>query len=550
MKKERIHPLAKKAQQHYDQGRMSRREFLRVSALLGASAVFAPSIAFTGEQTAALAATIKRGGILRSTATVVGVDHPARFIGEESNWFRHVLRKLIYLGPDNIARPELLEKWEASDDLTTWTLYLRKGAMWSNGDEFNAEDVLFTFGEWLNPDVGSAMSSMLGGLAIENVEAVDDYTVVLTLPSARMDLPEALTHYNALVLHRNFGGDITDPAEPVLGYMKLKELVVGERVILEKREDYWEMGEDGEPLPYLDGIEYIDTGGDPAAETAAILSGDVHTIYWPEPETYLAVKNSTDWDIPAVATGSCLMLRMRSDEGVFADNDIRTAFKMCQDREKVRDAAAFGIGTLGHDTVVSPAHPAYYEYDIPPYDPEGAKELLAKAGYPDGIEVTLTTPSDYSDHVAFAESFAESAKAAGIQVTIEAIPSSAYWDVWTEVPLGITGWGHRVLGTYLLNEAFSADEEGNPGDWNETKWVDEEFLALLALANAEPDIEARREIMKDIEKIQMERGSVGIPFFRDTWGVYNPGFQNMTVHPSRYELWKDVWYDPDLDPFA
>lgn len=559
-KDERLHPLAEDAYQQLLQGRMGRREFLRLVTLLGTSTTVATMMAACGVKDQDLVTTqptevqpvssVKRGGILRSTAVIEAVDHPARFVYvEDGNRFGHVYRKLAFIGSDGITRPELLDRWEASDDLKKWTLYLRKGAMWTNGDEFNAKDVVFTMNEWLNPDVGSSLAWVWGDfITPEDIEVVDDYTVVLNLGAPKLDVPESLGDSKALILHRNFGGDITNLNEPTLGYMKLKEYVIGERVVLEKREDYWEMGVDGKPLPYLDGIEYIDVGSEPAAEAAALLSGDVGSVGWPDPETYLAVKGS-GLDIKSVPSSAAPWLRMRSDEGVFADNKVRLAFKKVQDRQKALDAALLGLGTVGHDTLVSPAHPEYYPYDIPAYDPEGAKELLKEAGYPDGIDVTLTTNSESPESVAFAESYAESAKAAGINITIEAIPGDAYWNVWTDIPLGITTWGHRPLGTQLLAEAFHKDADGNPVPWNETRWVDDEFSELLVQAMGTLDLEARREIMKDLERIQMERGSVGISFFSNSWGIFNPAYIGLEAHASRYENWKEVWYDPDKDPF-
>jgi len=141
-----------------------------------------------------------------------------------------------------------------------------------------------------------------------------------------------------------------------------------------------------------------------------------------------------------------------------------------------------------------------------------------------------------------------SCKAGGINLTLDTMPNSAYWDVWTEAELGITSWGHRPLGTMVLSLAYIADSEGEPVPWNETRWVDEEFSTLLDKAIGTFDTEARREIMKDIERIQMERGSIGLSYWMNRWGVFNPGFQNIHAHPQRSELFKEVWYDPDKDP--
>jgi peptide/nickel transport system substrate-binding protein len=99
----------------------------------------------------------------------------------------------------------LLEKWEANEDVTEWTIYLKQGITFNNGDTLTADDVIFTMNEWLNPDVGSSMLGLIsywGGT--QNIEKVDDYTIKLHLDSGNIGVPEHLFHYPAAILHRSF----------------------------------------------------------------------------------------------------------------------------------------------------------------------------------------------------------------------------------------------------------------------------------------------------------------------------------------------------------
>src|SRR3546814_2092887 len=75
---------------------------------------------------------------------------------QKSNQTRHIVEYLTITGPDNITRPYLAESWEASDDLKTGTFKLRQGVKWSNGDDFNADDVVFNFTRWCDPATGSS----------------------------------------------------------------------------------------------------------------------------------------------------------------------------------------------------------------------------------------------------------------------------------------------------------------------------------------------------------------------------------------------------------
>jgi peptide/nickel transport system substrate-binding protein len=182
--------------------------------------------------------------------------------------------------------------------------------------------------------------------------------------------------------------------------------------------------------------------------------------------------------------------------------------------------------------------------DVPTYDPEGAKALLAEAGM-DSLDVSISVGTSWTDIVAYIETLKEDARAGNINVTLDTMPEAAYWDLWTETPVGVTPWTHRPLGVMVLPLAYIADSDGNPVPWNESRWVDEEFSTLLKQAQGTLDVEARRAIMQDIQRIQLERGSIGIAWWQSVWEIFNPKFQGITGHPTAYELWREVWYDPD-----
>ncbi|MGC9336413.1 MAG: hypothetical protein ACP5JJ_19930, partial [Anaerolineae bacterium] len=109
--------------------------------------------------------------------------------------------------------------------------------------------------------------------------------------------------------------------------------------------------------------------------------------------------------------------------------------------------------------------------------------------------------------------------------------------------LGITPWTHRPLGTQALKLAYTADDKGKPVAWNETRWVDEEFSALLAEASGILDVERRRKIFCQLEQIQMDRGSVGIAYWMNTWMCVNKRVQNAVAHPNLNLLFNEVWLE-------
>lgn len=550
----RIHPAVLDAASDLRKGKMNRREFLRFATLLGASipAAYAlagcaapagaPTTGGSVTEPAAEAApgAITRGGSLRVGVLLQQIDHPARLSWVEgANVVRQVAEYLTETGPDNLTRPYLLDRWEANDDVNEWTLYLKQGIKFNNGDDFTADDVMFTFSQWLDQDIGSSMLGLLSYLdGMNSVEKVDDYTVKLHLTAGNIGVPEHLFHYPGVVLHRNFEGDFLK--QPIgTGPFTLAEYNQDERAVLQARTDYWRMGEDGNPLPYLDEIVYVNLDKD--ATVAAMLGGQVDSIYNPGASQWQALKDVPDFTVRSASTAQTIVLRMRVDLEPWDDNRVRTALKMCQDRERIMQLSYFGEGDLAIDAHVAPIHPAYAEKPIPAYDPEGAKALLEEYAAEKGItlplQVTLATKNDQAEPE-MAQALKEMAAPAGFEITLDITEPGGYWDRWTEVDLGLTSWTHRPLDTMVLPLAYTEEAIGN---WNETRWTDEEFETLLREAEKTLDVEARRELMSQIEDIMQERGPIGIAYWRNVWNITRNNFQNVKSHPTSYDLFYDVW---------
>jgi peptide/nickel transport system substrate-binding protein len=560
----RIHPYVLKAQEKLADGRISRREFLRLASLLGVSAAGAYALAACGAPTTAVPPTtapgatpvpqtggIQRGGTLRIGAGLQALDHPARLSWTEgADVLRQVFEYLTVTDGDNITHPYLLESWEASDDATEWRLNLRRGIQWTNGDEFTAEDVLFNFGEWLNPDVQSSILGFFEGiLSMSGISAPDDHTVVLQLSRPKVDVAENLFHYPALIMHRSFNGDASSGTNPSTGPYTLDYYRVGgEGARLTRRDGYWQMGADGQSLPYLDSIQFIDLGAAETPYVAALQGGQIDDFSI-QTEGFLALRNDARVQVISAQTSQCRVLRMRVDQSPWDNNDVRSALKKCQDRQKIIDQAYFGEASLGYDTHVAPVHPEFSPMETPAYDPDGARALLAQAGFENGLDMSISVGTGWADVVAYIETLREDARAAGINITLDTMPIEAYWNVWTETTVGVTPWTHRPLAVMLLPLAYIADSEGSPVPWNESRWVDDEFSQLLEQAQATADIEARRAITANLMRIQQERGSIGISYFQNVWRAINPGFQNIRSHPTGYRLYNEVWYDQSKDPF-
>lgn len=547
----RIHPYVPELCEQLRKGDCGRREFLRTATLLGVTAPVAYAMAgnILGEDSQAVprakAETPKPGGTLRSSMRVQRMDDPATYDWEEmSNQTRHILEYLTRTGSDNVTRPYLLESWEASDDLTTWTLKTREGIKWSNGDDFGADDVVANFERWIDPQTGSSNVGLFGGLAETvgdgkslregAVEKVDEHTVILNLSSPELAIPENLYNYPTAIVHQRFdeeGGDLSK--NPVgTGPYSLAEFQVGERCKLVRRDGYW-----GD-APYLDEILYIDHGDDPIASISALASGQVDHAHEVDIQSIDLVENIPNAMLHEAVTAQTGVARMRVTEKPFDDLRVRQAIVACMDHAQLLDIAYRGRGSVGENHHVSPIHPEYFRLPAVKPDIERARSLLAEAGYKDGLRVKIDLGAADSWHLAVMQGFKEQLAPAGITLDLNVMPGATYWEVWDKTPFGFTSWTHRPLGVMVLNLAYKT---GVP--WNESSYANPDFDAALADASGTLDVTERRAKMEKVQAILQEDAVIAQPLWRAVFSATTDKVKGYVIHPTNYHQFQTVWLD-------
>ncbi len=538
---EQVHPYLPEAYKHLQQGSLTRREFVRWATLLGVSA--GAALGCTSQSQTGSSQIIQRGGILRIGSQLEPLDHPARLDWvASSNVVRQVNEYLTETGPDNITRPHLLKNWTVSEDVKTWTLVLRQGIRFNNGDVLTATDVLFTINQWFDPSLNSSMRDLLAALGgPNNVEVLDDYTLRFHLKYPSIALPEHLFHFQAVILHRSFTGDFFK--QPIGTGAFLLADRSSERVSLRRRSDYWRLGKDARPLPYLDEVAYIQMDRDTAVQKLKGRASDrdaIDMFFQPRAQDWQQLKDRSTLKTYAVQSSGAWIVRMRVDQDPWTDVRVRQALKLCQDREQIFKLAYLGAGELSIDAHVAPIHVSYVDQRLPRYDPEQAKALLTAAGYPDGIQVTLTTKNDEAEP-AIARALQRMAQPAGIDIQLNIVDPEHYWSEWKDVNLGITAWHHRPLATIVLALGYTADAEGTPAAWNETRWVDPEFSSILTQAQSTLDLLQRRHYMEQLQTIMQERGPMGNSFWRMNWLMIRSEFENASAHPNGFDMVYEVW---------
>ncbi len=569
----RIHPGVRRMTAQLAAGRCDRREFLRTVTLLGVSAPAAYAMAgrILGQRLVdplqAAQDAPRRGGILRVSMPVPEIKDPATFDWtEKSNCVRHMVEYLTYTGPDNVTRPYLAERWEASDDLTQWTFHLRRGITWHNGDPFDAEDVVFNFTRWLDPATGSSNQGLFAAMTEEYdtgeknedgspkmgrrmrsgaIEKLDDYTVRLNLSRPVLSIPENLFNYPTAIVHRDFeknGGDLL--AWPVgTGPYTIADFAVGEKCIL-KRVDrpYWgEALEDpfiGGPI-YLDEIHYYDHGAASAAQLAAFASGQVDMTFEVGKDSLQMAQSVPGAVLYEVTTAQTGVMRMQVDKKPFDDPRVRKAVQLCCDAEVYPELVYLGRGTVGEHHHVAPIHPEYFP--LPRFEPNvaEARRLLAEAGYAEGLELTIdvgNTNGPWQQQVC--EIFREQLAPAGIRLAINVMPAPQYWEIWDKTPFGFTSWTHRPLGTMVLSLGYRC---GVP--WNETRHCNKAFDEALDAAESTLDVEERRRLMERVERILRDDAVIVQPLWQPKFTVASEKVKGFRAHPTQYHLFHRVWID-------
>jgi peptide/nickel transport system substrate-binding protein len=533
-----VHPAAEMYARECREGRLDRREFLTRATALGVAVPAAYGLIGLAAP-AARAQTPVEGGTLRMQMDIKAQRDPRTWDWTElSNVCRGWLEYLVQFEHDGSISPVLLEGWEANDDATIFTLYVRQGVTWNNGDEFTAEHVAHNIERWADASVeGNSMAGRMGAIAEDGalregaIEIVDDHTLRLHLSSPDIAIVVSMADYPAAVVHPSFTGD--DPvANPIgTGAYRPVRHETGIGAVIERNPDHtwWNEGNGA----WLDRIEFLDLGTDPSAWLAAAEGGEIELTYQTTGD-FIDIFESIGMPASEVVTASTLAVRFNQTQEPYDKVEVRRALQMAVDNETVLELGYNDRGAVAENHHVAPIHPEYAEMEPPEFDPDRAAEMIAEAGLADHEFELISIDDNWQ--AATCDNIAAQIRAAGINIRRTILPGATFWNDWLNYPFSSTEWNMRPLGVQVLNLAYRSDAA-----WNESGYTNPDFDALLDKANGIPDADERREVMRELQGMLREDGVLIQPYWRSTFRNARPDIHGAEMHPA-FEVWYQYYW--------
>jgi peptide/nickel transport system substrate-binding protein len=417
-----------------------------------------------------------------------------------------IYNRLISVDKTMQLQPELASSWEVSKDGLTWTFHLVKGVTFHDGRPFTSKDVVYTFKRLIDPATGSPAASTLAFLDPAGLKAVDDNTVTFTTKSPIANLPELISVKYALIVPD--GSKSEDLKLHGIGtgpFVQQTFTPAETKRVLVRNPHYWKAG-----LPKAQCLE-ISVMTEEVPRTAALQSAAVDLILVTSAASVPQLQTDKNIKLVESPPGTYYTFTMRVDAKPFTDNRVRQAMKLVVDRQAMVDTVMLGHAEAGNDNPVPPSWPAAYTDQAPKRDVAKAKELLAAAGYPNGLDVDLNTAEGSPGMLKMAEAFQQMAAEAGIRVNLIQNPADSYWDtVWNKRDFFNTAWSARIPAQGL---SFIFVKSSNI---NESHWYRDDYDALLDKATKELDNAKRADLYKQAQKMITEEGGEIIPFFIKT----------------------------------
>ncbi|GAK04877.1 oligopeptide ABC transporter, periplasmic oligopeptide-binding protein OppA [Geomicrobium sp. JCM 19037] len=394
--------------------------------------------------------------------------------------------------------PALAESFEIIDDLT-WEFNIREGVTFHDGEPLDAEAVVTSFDRLFDPDELKPRANMFE--LVEDVIAVDDYTVHFELSEPFASLDDHLTHSAAAIIspqaiedHNN--GDLLLGTEAYgTGPFQLEHWEQGNAIDLGKNDDYW--GDE----PQVSTVSF-NVVPEQSTRMGMLDQGEVHFIDQIEPANAASVDNINGASLLSQEQLGFQSIAFNTEVEPFDDPDVRRALAMAIDREAIVEGLYSGYGQVAK----GPLSPITFGYsedtEAIEHDLDAAADLLAEAGYEDGFSATLYTNDENHSRIQLAEVAQDYFGQIGVDISIEMMEWGTYLEAMNSgnTEIFISGWSTVTADAdYAMHPNFHSDNLGSEG--NNSFYVNEEVDELLDEARRETDDEVREDLYAQAEQI-------------------------------------------------
>lgn len=434
-------------------------------------------------------------------------------------------------------RPGLAESWEISGDGTVYTLTLRE-AKFHNGDPVTVEDVVFSLQKAKeNAGYGFVFAP------VQTIEAVGDRQIRLTLSERYTPMLSVLSLFTASIVPKAIYEQ--DPKafgeKPIgSGPFKVVEYARGERLVLERSEDYWEQGADGQPLPYLDRIEmpYVPEGN---SRVLGLRNGDFDVIEFVPYNQAAALQAEPSLNIEVAPVYRLDYVYLNHAKPPLDDKNIRLALNHAADREAILKVVFFGFGEIPNSFMPKMN---FHSPEVPliPYDIEKAKALVGEAGY-DGTPIKLLISAGDTSGVQIANILQQGWQQAGLNVELEQVDGGTAFAMVTE-------GNYMAHVSYITSDINDDDELATlQADFDSgteaffSRYRNDAVAELLAKARQSADPAERAALYRQIqETVYWDGYSVPLNFAPTLTGSQK---SVMNLVTSRTGWWwlKDAWVE-------
>ena len=472
--------------------------------LLALSLGAAPALAQPKKDTVVLAMTLEPTGLDPTAGAASAIAEVVLY---------NIFETLTKVNGDGHVSPLLAESWSVSPDAKTYTFKLRRGVKFQNGEPFNAASVRFSLERAVAKDSVNKDKAVFANIA--SIDTPDEHTVVLTLKNGNPDLLFQLGQGTAIMVEPRSAA--TNNAQPVgTGPFKLDNWNRGSSVALAR----WDGHRGAAHVKMRRAtIRFIN---DPAAQVAALLSGDVDAF----PRVAAArsleqFKRDKRFQVLVGGSRAKTIVAINHQRKPLDDVRVRRAIAAAIDRKAIIDGAADGFGVpIG--SYYTPGAPGYVDLTaLNAYDPAKARALLHQAGVPLPLELTMKLPP-----TPYARQGGEIIAAMLDKVGIKAKMENIEWAQWLS---GVYKDKDYDLTVIAHVEPLDFGNFARPNYyWG---YDSAQFNALWAQIQATADPAERNRLMGDAQRLVAE-DAVSAYLYHPTW---------ITVANARLKgLWKDV----------